>query len=133
MVRIAAANWCDVKKNADNDARGPYNAPKDAFNRPIPNVTGVVNNGGVQTNTAGAKYYTNMSKGNGDNNRADWWFQNIEGGSKNFADTDIQSSWATLTVNNNPDDIAKCTGIDLFIVNCSNDGSGTGNTSKLFV
>jgi hypothetical protein len=109
LVRVAAANWCDVKKNATNDIKGPYLQPKDAMGRLIPDVSGILDNGGVQRNKVGAKYYTTMPKGNGDNNRADFWFQNIEGGSKNFADIDTQSSWATMTVNNAAADITACT------------------------
>lgn len=112
-VRIAAANWCDTKKNATNDAQGPYALPKDAFGRVIYDVSGILDNGGVQRNKPGTKMYSALAKGNGDNNRADWWFMDIEGGSVNFADKDIQSSWPGMTVNNvgvTPEQIAACPG-----------------------
>lgn len=101
-VRVAVVNWCDMKKNAANDIKGPYNKPEDAFGRPIPRVDGFVSNGGVQTNVPGAGFYTDIKAGNGDNNRADWWFTKLEGTSANFNDPDLlqPSYWTTMTVNN---------------------------------
>lgn len=112
-VRMAALNWCDVQKNAINDIKGPYLAPRDAYNRLVPKVVQIGVNGGIQTNVIPGKYYTTMPKGNGDNNRYDAWFQNIEGGSANFSDTDLQSSWPAMVVNNvgvTPAQIAACPG-----------------------
>jgi hypothetical protein len=100
-VRVAVVNWCDTKANAANDAKGPWYAPKDAFGRAIPRVHGADNNG-IQRNVAGAKVYTTMAKGNGDDNRADWWFSALEGGSENFKDPDVLQPvyWTTMTINN---------------------------------
>lgn len=38
-VRIAVVNFCDIGKNAANDASGPYAEPKDMFGRKIPQLT----------------------------------------------------------------------------------------------
>lgn len=105
-VRIGVINWCDIAKNEENDAKGPYKAPKDAFKRKIP-ITSI--NNGTQVNAGTAGYFSNMSKGNGDNNRADWWFKKPEGGSALYQDPDIlqPSYWTTLTVNN-PDYDQSC-------------------------
>ena len=120
-IRIGVINWCDTRKNAANDASGPYYAPKDAFGHAIPNVVDAT---GIQQNVYGAKSYANMPKGNGDNNRADWWFGDLEGGSDLYNDADLLQKatpasgttaaspayWTTLTVNNAAADVAKCAG-----------------------
>jgi hypothetical protein len=114
-IRIGVINWCDKGKNMANDAAGPYAQPKDAFGRAIP----LVNNGlDPQINVAGAPVYLTLKNGNGDNNRADWWFGELEG-SNNFVDPDLLQKratpdkppyWTTLTVNNSAADIAACSG-----------------------
>ena len=102
-VRVAVINFCDVQKNQVNDATGPYTAPKDFLGRAIPN-TAVA--GGIQANvTATSPKFVTLAAGNGDHNRADWWFSDIYGGSQNFADSAILTEglalWsAGITVNN---------------------------------
>lgn len=114
-VRIAVANWCDFHKNEANDKDGPYSAPKH-FRKRIPMVVGYTPPGGTakpQINVPGAPFYEYMDEGNGDNNRADWWFTGADKtGSKLFVDKELveDTYWTTLTVNNTPEDIAKCTG-----------------------
>jgi hypothetical protein len=43
-----------------------------------------------------------MAKGNSDNNRADWWFTALDGGSSLYNDvSQLQPTfWTTMTVNN---------------------------------
>lgn len=115
-VRIAVINYCDVGKNQANDAKGSYKQPKDAFNRPIPNLASSNNKfGGVQTNVAGAPFFVTLPAGNGDNNRADWWFGELFGGSKLYNDPDLLEQptatspayWTTMAVVNKPTDICK--------------------------
>jgi hypothetical protein len=118
-VRIAVINWCDIAKNQENDAKGPYKAPRDAFKRKIPMT---VIPPAKQTNVAASPYYTNIGKGNGDNNRADWWFQNLKTPSALYNDPDLQSSWATLTVNNSAADLANCAGTLIESVSVEPDG-----------
>jgi hypothetical protein len=102
-VRVAVINFCDVQKNQANDATGPYTAPKDFLGRAIPNTSVA---GGIQANvTATSPKFVTLPAGNGDHNRADWWFSDISGGSQNFADSAILSEglglWsAGITVNN---------------------------------
>ena len=122
-VRIGIINWCDVQKNATNDKQGPYLQPKDAFGEVIPRVNGI-DNKGIQRNVPGAQHYTKLPAGNGDNNRADWWFGDIEGGSKLYNDPNLlqhptaatatapasPAYWTTLTINNSAADVAKCKG-----------------------
>jgi hypothetical protein len=90
-VRIGVINFCDVGKNAENDAKGPYAAPKDAFGRAVQN--------GIEPNSP---YFKTMAKGNSDNNRADWWFTALDGGSLLYNDiSQLQPTfWTTMTVNN---------------------------------
>jgi hypothetical protein len=90
-VRIGVINFCDVGKNAENDAKGPYKAPKDAFGRQVQN--------GIEPDSP---YFKTMAKGNGDNNRADWWFTALDGGSTLYNDaSQLQTTyWSTLTVTN---------------------------------
>jgi hypothetical protein len=123
-VLIGVINWCDIGKNAANDKLGPYLQPKDAFGDPIPRVNGFDVSGNFQRNVAGAKFYTTLPKGNGDNNRADWWFGDIEGGSKLYNDAQVlqhptpanpatgtlasPTYWTTMTINNSAVDLAKC-------------------------
>jgi len=112
-ARIGVINYCDVNKNASNDARGPYNAPKDAFGRPVPFTNDIALTGGIQQNvTPGSLVYKDIRAGNGDNNRADWWFMALDGGSTLYNDPDLlqPAYWATMTVNNTAANIAKCTG-----------------------
>ena len=107
-IRLGVINYCDMGKNADNDIKGPYKAPKDAFGRKIPHTSVA---GGAQANVS-AKTFNANSKGNGDNNRADWWFTAPYGGSALYSDPDVlqPTFWTTLTVNNSATDIANCAG-----------------------
>jgi hypothetical protein len=121
-VRVGVINWCDVHKNAANDSKGPYLQPKDAFGDLVPMVSGVADHGGVQRNVPGAKFFSKLVKGNGDNNRADWWFGDLDGGSHLYNDPDLlqhaatasagapkpQPYWTTLTINNSAADITAC-------------------------
>jgi hypothetical protein len=118
-IRIAVINWCDIAKNQQNDIKGPYKAPKDAFKRKIPMT---VIPPAKQTNVAVSPFFTSMSKGNGDNNRADWWFQNLNTASALYNDPDLQSSWATLTVNNSAEDLENCNGTLIDSVSVEPDG-----------
>ena len=104
LVRVGVINFCDVQKNASNDATGPYAAPKDAFGRPLNNTSPA---GGIQQNvTPTSAKFVAIPAGNGDNNRADWWFADLyPSGSANFSDSDILSEglglWsAKITVTN---------------------------------
>lgn len=107
-IRVAVINYCDVAKNATNDNKGPYNQPKDAFGRKIPKLT---IGAGIQTKVAGAPFFVTMPAGNGDNNRADWWFSAPVGGSFLYKDQQLLNEWsATLIVNNSAADLAKCKG-----------------------
>ena len=93
-IRIGVINYCDKGKSAANDAAGPYKAPKDAFGNKIPKLE-IVDEldpaylGGLQVNVADAPVYKDMHAGNGDNNRADWWFGNLEGVSALYNDPEI--------------------------------------------
>lgn len=112
-IRVGVINWCDLKKNEENDAKGPYKAPRDAFGRPVLMTTDAAINDGKQLNVAEAKPYKNMGKGNGDNNRADWWFFDLHGGSKLYKDPQIiggaANYWsAAITVNNSAADNEAC-------------------------
>lgn len=112
-ARIGVINYCEVNKNASNDVRGPYKAPKDAFGRPVPFTNDIALTGGIQQNvTPGSLVYKDIRAGNGDNNRADWWFMALDGGSTLYNDPDLlqPAYWATMTVNNTAANIAKCTG-----------------------
>ena len=112
-VRIGVINYCDVNKNASNDIKGPYNAPKDAFGRAVPFTNKFPASGGIQQNVIpGSPVYTTVKAGNGDNNRADWWFTALDGGSALYNDTDLlqPSYWTTMTVNNTAANIALCGG-----------------------
>jgi hypothetical protein len=126
-VRIGVINWCDMRKNAANDATDQYYLPRDAYGRSIPKI---VNAEGIQQNVTGAEYYAALPGGNGDNNRADWWFGDLEGGSALYNDPDLlqhatpakpatattpatpasPAYWTTMTINNSAADVAKCTG-----------------------
>jgi hypothetical protein len=59
-----------------------------------------------------SKTFNAINKGNGDNNRADWWFTAPYGGSALYSDPDVlqPTFWTTLTVNNSATDIANCAG-----------------------
>ena len=103
-VRVGVINFCDVQKNQANDATGPYAAPKDAFGRPLHNTSVA---GGIQANvSATSPNFVALPAGNGDHNRADWWFTDLyPSGSSNFSDSAILSEglglWsAGITVNN---------------------------------
>lgn len=107
-IRVAVINYCDLNKNAANDINGPYLQPKDAFGRKIPKLTIGT---GIQTNVNGAPFYVTLPNGNGDNNRADWWFSAPVGGSFLYKDPQLLNEWsATLIVNNSAADLAKCKG-----------------------
>lgn len=90
-VRLGVINYCDVGKNAANDNSGPYKAPKDAFGRPVRNGT-----------APNSPNFKTIAAGNGDNNRADWWFKAPHGGSALYNDIDTlqPSYWSTMTVTN---------------------------------
>jgi hypothetical protein len=112
QVRIGVINYCDVGKNAANDIKGPYKAPKDAFERKIPMISDLAGTGGVQINVPGAPFYKDLRAGNDDNNRADWWFMAPDGGSALYNDPDLlqPAYWTTLTVNNSAANLHKCKG-----------------------
>jgi hypothetical protein len=123
-IRVGVINYCDVEKNAANDASGPYKQPKDAYGRTIPLLAiADVNDprylDGFQTNPAVSPVYVSIKAGNGDNNRADWWFGALEGGSALYNDIEVLQPpsattgipyWTTMTVNNSAADIAACAG-----------------------
>ena len=54
-----------------------------------------------------------MNAGNGDNNRADWWFTAPYGGSALYNDPDLlqPAYWTTMTVNNSAADLAACVAV----------------------
>lgn len=111
-IRIGVVNYCDVGKSASNDAKGPYTAPHDALGKKIKNVNSPAT-GFTQKNVAQVgKFFEDIEKGNGDNNRADWWFTAPDGGSTYYNDPDLlqPTYWTTLTVKNKAEDLAKCTG-----------------------
>jgi hypothetical protein len=109
-VRIGVINYCDTGKNAANDAAGPWIAPKDAFGRAIPAISLLATSGGIQANVNVSPVYTTLRAGNGDNNRADWWFTALDGGSALYNDVDLlqPTYWTTMTVNNPTFDAAAC-------------------------
>jgi hypothetical protein len=90
-VRIGVINYCDTGKNATNDKAGPYAAPKDAFGRLVQNGT-----------APNSPFFSALPSGNGDNNRADWWFTAPDGSSSLYNDiSQLQATfWTTMTVNN---------------------------------
>lgn len=100
-VRVGVINFCDTQANQANDASKAYPAPKDFFNRPLHNTSVA---GGIQGSVATSPNFVALPRGNGDHNRADWWFNSPEGGSTNFADQAILGEaglWsAGITVNN---------------------------------
>lgn len=110
-IRMGVINYCDIGKNAANDAKGPYEAPKDADGKGILRTTSN-KTGFVQVNPSGADRFKDMKKGNGDDNRADWWFTAPHGGSTYYNDPQLlqPTYWTTLTVNNKPADVAQCAG-----------------------
>ena len=111
-VRIGVINYCDQGKNAGNDSKGPYKAPRDANGDEVIRVTSAAS-GNVQVNPADADTFKDFAnRGNGDNNRADWWFTAPYGGSAMYSDPDLlqPTYWTTLTVNNKAADLALCTG-----------------------
>lgn len=99
-IRVAVVNFCDLDKNADNDAGGLYRLPKDAFGRRIPILASAA--APDQINPADAPTYNYLRSGNGDNNRADWWFTALDGGSVRWNDPDLlqPSYWTTIVVIN---------------------------------
>jgi hypothetical protein len=99
-VRIGVINYCDFGKNAANDARGPYEQPRDAFGRKIPLLASSA--APDQINVAGAPVYVSLKAGNGDNNRQDWWFTAPYGGSALYNDPEVlqPTYWTTMTVIN---------------------------------
>jgi hypothetical protein len=111
-IRIGVINYCDFGKNEDNDKVGPYKAPKDAFGRKIPMLADLGGTGGVQRNVAGAPFFVTLPAGNGDDNRADWWFTEPYGKSALYNDPDLLQPeyWTTLTVKNSEADLKKCKG-----------------------
>lgn len=111
-VRIGVINYCDVDKNAANDIKGPYKAPVDAFGRKIPAISLLATSGGVQANVNVSPVYVNLPAGNGDDNRADWWFTAPYGGSALYSDVDLlqPTYWTTMNVNNTAANLALCGG-----------------------
>jgi hypothetical protein len=99
-VRIGVINYCDFEKNAANDVKGPYKQPKDAFGRKIPQLASAL--AVDQINVAGAPVYVSLPAGNGDNNRQDWWFTALDGGSALYNDPEMlqPTFWTTMTVIN---------------------------------
>ncbi len=110
-IRMGVINYCDIGKNAANDGKGPYEAPKDANGKRILRTTSE-STGYVQANPSIADTFKDIKKGNGDDNRADWWFTAPHGGSTYYNDTQIlqPTYWTTLTVNNKAADVAQCAG-----------------------
>jgi hypothetical protein len=106
-VRIGVINYCDKAKNEANDAKGPFKQPKDAFGHAIPMLS---LDGDVQKNARGAKMFGDLNSGNGDNNRADWWFTAPNGGSKLYKDKDVlqPTYWTTLNIIGKPDEVIFC-------------------------
>lgn len=101
-VRIGVINYCDLGKNASNDNKGPYKAPRDANGDEVIRTTSAAS-GNVQANPADASTFKDMpNRGNGDNNRADWWFTAPYGGSAMYSDPNLlqPTYWSTLTVKN---------------------------------
>jgi hypothetical protein len=115
-IRVGVINYCDVNKNADNDVKGPYKAPKDAFGKTIPWVYQPGANASNQINVNPKSFYKTTTKGNGDNNRADWWFRDLyynpAANSAVYNDQDILSEaglWsAVITVNNSQAQLETC-------------------------
>ena len=99
-VRFGVINYCDIGKNAANDATGPYKQPKDAFERKIPLLASSA--APDQINVNGAPVYVSLPAGNGDNNRQDWWFSAPYGGSALYNDPEVlqPTYWSTMTVIN---------------------------------
>lgn len=112
-IRIGVVNYCDTDKNASNDGKGPWDVPKDELGKgmKIPKTTSAAS-GFVQANPANSGKFKDVDNGNGDNNRADWWFTAPYGGSALYNDPDLlqPSYWTTMTVNNKAADLALCTG-----------------------
>lgn len=108
-IRIGVINYCDKGKNAANDAKGPYAQPKDNNGRAIPQVSAIAR-GAIQRNAANSPAYQTMANGNGDNNRADWWFTKPYKGSKMYADPQLlqPTYWTTMTVNNTEEHMVQC-------------------------
>jgi len=106
-IRIGVINYCDVGKNADNDATGPFKQPKDAFKRVIPKLS---INGSIQKNVADSGVFGPNPAGNGDNNRQDWWFPAPYGGSALFTDPEVlqPTYWTTMSVIGTPAQVATC-------------------------
>lgn len=99
-VRFGVINYCDIGKNAANDATGPYKQPKDAFGRKIPLLASA--SAPDQINVNGATFFDDIKQGNGDNNRQDWWFAAPYGGSALYNDPEVlqPTYWSTMTVIN---------------------------------
>ena len=99
-VRIGVINYCDLGKNAANDASGPYKAPKDVFGRKIPLLANSL--APDQINVADSGNFEDNRGGNGDNNRADWWFPALYGGSALYNDPEViqPTYWTTMRVIN---------------------------------
>ena len=88
-TRVGVINFCDVQKTAANDAIGPYVAPKDFLGRAVTNSAPL---GNIQINTtATTPKFVGITKGNGDHNRADWWFKDLSPASANWNDNAITS------------------------------------------
>lgn len=108
-VRIGVINYCDLGKNESNDGNGPYKAPLGANGREVIKTT---SGGDVQVNLAEASAFKYIKRGNGDDNRADWWFTAPEGGSNLYNDPQLlqPTYWTTLTVKNSNAAASGCAG-----------------------
>lgn len=112
-IRIGVINYCDTEKNAGNDGKGSWKSPKDDSGKDlkIPKTTSAAS-GFVQADAANSGKFKDIPNGNGDNNRADWWFTAPYGGSSLYNDPDLlqPTFWTTLSVTNKAADLALCAG-----------------------
>ncbi len=107
-IRIGVINYCDLKKNAANDASGPYKQPKDAFGRAIPILATSAEPD--QINPAVANIYNTLVGGNGDNNRQDWWFGGLDGVSALYNDPDLLQPTEAVRVDHDGNPVLDSTG-----------------------
>jgi hypothetical protein len=131
-VRIGVINYCDLDKNAANDATGPYKQPKDAFERKIPLLASSA--APDQINVAGAPVYVSLRAGNGDNNRQDWWFAAPYGGSALYNDPEVlqPTYWTTMTVINSSADAGATRVVSIEPTGAAFDAILTGPNTRPF-
>jgi hypothetical protein len=115
QIRVGVINYCETGKNEANDLAGPYKAPKDAFERPIPLLKVVdpadpLYTDGFQHNVNGSPVYRDIRAGNGDNNRADWWFGAISGPTALYNDADLLQPTEKVKTDANGDPILDASG-----------------------